>query len=370
MRIGIFVVMAGRSAGGPETYEHALVRELAAIDRNNEYRVYCLSRAAAESFDVRRGNVSYHVLGPSVRILATAVSLPKAMKRHGVDILHATFVPPPFSSRPCVLTMHGSVTFAHPEYFTPLIRWRLNALLKRGIRRARVIPCVSRHVRDYIAERFGLPDERLAVVYNGVGEQFRPVGEDRVGEAERRYGLERPYVLYVGKLMRGKNADGLIRGYAGFRRETGAGLPLVVAGGVPRDVAKTRRLADKLGIGDSVRLLGYVRHDDLPALYGGAEMSLFPSLWEGFGLPVLEAMACGTPVVTSNVSCLPEIAGGAAVLVDPHSDASIAEGITRLYADEQLREDLKRKGLRRAAEFTWRRTAEQMLDVYRRAAEA
>jgi glycosyltransferase involved in cell wall biosynthesis len=368
MRFGTFVVMAGRQAGGPETYEHRLVRALAALDRKNEFHIFCYSRSAADSFALAQENVRFHVLRPGPRWLSTLATLPLQMRAAGVDLLHATFVPPLLSPAPYVFTMHCFSNFVHPEFYHPVVRWRLNGLIRRGLDRARVVLCVSRTVRDLVAETFKSPEERLAVVYNGVGDDFHPVEPALARDVlARRYGITGPYALFVGQLKARKNIKRILEAFARFRLDTRSDLRLVLAGRRDWSAAGMDEIIDRERLRPHVIELGHLRHEDLAVLYSGARMFVFPSLWEGFGIPVIEAMACGTPVITSDDSCLPEIAGGAALLVDPTSVEAIAEAMERVDSDESLREGLRAKGLERARFFSWRRTAEQTLAAYRMA---
>lgn len=368
MRVGIFVVMAGRKAGGPETYEHSLVKSLAGLDAQNEYHVFCLNRAAAESFQLARDNVKFHVLRPNLRLISIAATLPVQMMTSGIDLLHATFTPPPLSPKPYVFTHHCFSTFAHPEFYDPAILLRLNSLIVRGLNKARLIICVSENVRDLTAEKFKIPLERMPVVYNGVGENFRPVERAAARAALADvYGIREPYLLYVGKLESRKNIVRLLEAFHQFRHEAATPVKLVLAGRRSQMAQGIDETLDRLKLRPHVIEVGHVRNQDLPVLYSGAEMFVFPSLWEGFGIPVAEAMACGTPVITSNLSSLPEVAGGAAVLVDPYSVQDIAAGMHALFSDAALRETLRSKGLQRAQQFSWQRTARETLAVYERA---
>ena len=367
MRIGMFVLMAGRQAGGPETYEVELIRALAAIDRRNEYVVYCTTSAAIPAIGVKQDNVSYRVLGPGPRVLSVAAQLPVQLVRDGIDFFHSTFTPPPFFTTPLVFTMHCFSNFAHPEYYPRLVAWRLNSLMRIGLRKAASVLCVSASVRDAVQQAFGIPPERLAVSYNGVGSQFvhTPATEARRTVAER-FGIDYPYVLFVGKLQARKNVIRLVRAYDMYRRDTGSDAKLLLAGRRTATSEGIDETIGELGLRDHVVEAGYFKPADLPALYGGARMMVFPSLWEGFGIPVVEAMACGTPVVTSNVTSLPEVAGGAALLVDPESVESIAASMVRLERSGELRDTLVAKGLQRARAFTWQNCAQQTYEAYAR----
>lgn len=370
MRIGLFAVMAGRNAGGPEVYEYNLVRSLAEIDRTTEYHVFCLDQKAADSFGISQENFIFHVLRPHSRWISITTDLPLKMFRNGLDFLHSCFTPPLFIPRRHVFTHHCFSNFAHPEFYDPLVLWRLNRLIIKGLKKSRAVVCVSENVRTLTAEKFKLPLEKMFVVHNGVNAQFAPMAPDLVRPAlAAKYAIDFPYALYAGKLQSRKNIVRILESFAIVRREVRPDLKLVLAG---RRTWKSEGLdeaLDRLRLRDHVLELGYMRNEDLPLLYNGAEVFLFPSLWEGFGIPVVEAMACGTPVVTSNLSSLPEIAGDAALLVDPYSVDAIAGAMERLLTDEPLRRELREKGLRRAADFSWRETALRTRQVYARLAD-
>lgn len=300
-----------------------------------------------------------------------SVSLPLAIKRSGVKVLHATFTPPPFSPVDYVFTMHGAVTFTHPHFYPPMVLTRLNALLRRGLKRARLTVCVSDFVRQELTDLFDIPPERLVTVHHGVGDEFHPLPAIETFDLVRsRHGLDRPYFLYVGKLHANKNIVRLIEAFHAFIAETQQDMQLVLTG---RQVWGGEGITEtivRLRMTDRVRLIGHRSQAELPALYNAATAFVFPTLWEGFGLPVVEAMACGTPVITSNIACLPEITAGAALLIDPLSTADLAQAMHQVYTDASLRESLRARGLARAACFNWHNTATATLDAYRRVHDA
>nr|WP_316642741.1 glycosyltransferase family 1 protein [uncultured Roseateles sp.] len=371
MRMGVFLVMVGRVAAGPETYEHRLVQALAALDTENEYHVFCLDEAAVAALGISQPNFIFHVLWPSNRWVSMSGSLPWAIRRSGVKLLHATFTPPPLCPVDYVFTMHGAVTFKHPHFYPPAVVWRLNALLRRGLHKAKLTVCVSEFVKQEMMEFFGLPADRLLTVHHGVSEEFRPLCAVTAAEqVKRRQGLEGPYFLYVGKLHENKNIVRLIEAFHQFIAESRCEAVLVLVG---RQVWGSDGILEtivRLRMTQRVRLLGHQPQSALPALYSAATAFVFPTLWEGFGLPVVEAMACGTPVIASNVASLPEVTGGAALLVDPLSTTEIAAALHRVWSDAALRERLRASGLARARVFDWKHTAAATLAAYRRVHEA
>lgn len=372
MHIGLFATAAGKGEAGPDTYEHFLTRGLAEIDKENQYRLFCLSQAAADSFQISQDNFQTEVLRPSSRWLSVPISLPYRLRRSGVDFFHALFVPPPFSATPLVMTIHGVEIYKHPEFFRPRALRALKSLVKRGVHRAKRIICVSEHVRDVILEQFDIPEDRFTVIYHGVNPTFRRYSESEATDVvAEKFGIRDPYILFVGKLVAQKNIGRLLEAYDRFRQRNGDDIKLVLAGrtyaGLNSEFESTM---ERLNMGDSVIQLGHVNNYDLPALYGAAQMFAFPTRYEGFGIPILEAMSCGVPVLTSTTSCVPEVAGDGAVLIDPYDVDAIEDGMTRICNDKSLRDDLKRRGLARAANFSWQKAAEETLRAYQIAAQS
>jgi glycosyltransferase involved in cell wall biosynthesis len=377
MRIGIFVLATGRSAGGPETYEVELIRALARIDRSNEYVIYCTAQSGVDAIGVNAENVAYRVLRPNSRILSVAFTLPALLRKDGIDFFHCTYAPPPWPTRPFVFTVHCLSNFTRPEFYPNAIRWRLNALHRIGLRQARSILCVSEFVQSYLRDVLKVDTGRMTRVYNGVGREFHVAPHEEARESLRqRLGIDYPYLLYVGKLQARKNLIRAIRAYAQYRQEAKSDAKLILAGKRVETAEGIDETIRELGLEREVIRLGYVAPPSadptspLPCLYRAARMFVFPSLYEGFGIPVIEAMACGTPVITSNVTSLPEVAGDAAEIVDPNSVEEIAAAMVRIERSASVRETLIRKGLERAKEFTWERCAQATLAAYARMAES
>jgi glycosyltransferase involved in cell wall biosynthesis len=371
MRIGIFAAMAGRQAAGPETYEVALVRSLAALDSGNEYHVFCLSEEARNAFAVEQKNFAFHVLRPGVRWVSITATLPIAMLRARLDVFHATFIPPPFIPARLVYTLHDLTSFHNPEFYHPAVRWRLNHSIRTGLKRARMILCVSDCVRKMAAEQFAIPLERMTAVHHGVGERFRPMNAEEARRVVRQqYGIDRPYLLFVGQMKTRKNMARILEAFGRFRQDGDSKLALVLAGRRGQTSEFLDESIRRLGLSGCVIEPGHVSDEQLPALYNAAEMLVFPSLFEGFGFPVIEAMACGTPVITSNVSALPEVAGDGAVLVDPLSVDALLAAMRHIHCDAAFAQKLRGQGLERARHFTWKRAAEQTVAAYRQVAAA
>ncbi|MFW6107336.1 MAG: glycosyltransferase family 4 protein [bacterium] len=297
-----------------------------------------------------------------VRILYEEWGLPRRLK--GFDLFHAPGYVAPRLPIPTVLTVYDLVALRHPRLArrTNAIhyRWRL----PRAASRAARILVPTESVAADVVEFLGVERQRVRVVPLGVEAHFRPPSREQRASARTRYHLDRPFLLFVGNLEPKKNLSTLIRAFARLRA---GGLPheLVIAGKRGWRCRDVLRLPARLGLADSVRLIGYVAESDLPALYGASELFVFPSLVEGFGLPPLEAMACGVPVVTSDAPALVETTGEAAVHVPARDAEGLAEAIRALLADPERRGTLREAGLAHAAGFTWAAAAAATRAVYR-----
>lgn len=283
----------------------------------------------------------------------------RTARRVGADVLHLPAAVGPVRGRlPTVVTIHDLSVLHGPQDFRPWFRNYARVVIPRLARRAARVITVSETTRRDVMEHLGLPEERVVAVPNGVDGSWRQA-------TSRRDDLPPRYVLSVGTLEPRKN---LVRLFEAVRllgeRPATRDIVLIHAGGYGWLADDIVRAAHSPALRGRVRLLGYVTQEDITSLYGQARLLAYPSLFEGFGLPVLEAMACGCPVVTSDRSSLPEVAGDAAILVDPESVDAIAEGIRRVWEDDALAADFRARGLERARLFSWERTARLTADVY------
>jgi glycosyltransferase involved in cell wall biosynthesis len=367
LKIGIFAPMTGRRAGGPETYDMELVRGLARIDGTNQYTVYCVNDAAVGRLEVGRPNFRVHRLRPSVRFVSIPISLPLERLRRPVDLLHCTFVAPPFPMGRTLFSLLDLSPFSHPQFYPPLIRLRLTRLFSASIRKAEAVLCISEFTRNDLLNRFNYPPDRAFVTHLGVDPRYRPVTDLHAVYAKlQSYGIEEPYILCVGKLQARKNTTGLLRAFHLLKKQERVPHKLLFVGRKTWTSADVPPLVRELGLEKDILHTGHAPDDDLPYFYNGADALAYPSLFEGFGLPVVEAMACGTPVVTSNVTSLPEVAGDAAILVDPYNVEDIAGGLYRAVSGGAFVDEMRAKGLERARQFTWESTARKTLEAYQR----
>jgi glycosyltransferase involved in cell wall biosynthesis len=285
-----------------------------------------------------------------------------------LDIFHSPdFVLPPVARAVKVLTIHDLSFLRVPECADPRLRWSLGLVVPRSVRRADFLLADSESTRRDLIELLGVPPDRVQVIYGGVDTRFAPVEDS---EALRRvretYAGGRPFILAVGTLEPRKNYPTLIRAFAQARQAARLPHALVIVGRKGWVYEPIFAAVDELSLHDHVLFPGFVPDEELPALYSAADMLVTPSFYEGFGLPALEAMACGTPVIVSDVSSLPEVVGDAGVRIDPRDEAGLAEAMVRVAQDSALRAALRGAGRERAREFTWEGAARELLVVYTR----
>jgi glycosyltransferase involved in cell wall biosynthesis len=369
MHIAIDAHSVGTGLAGNETYAANLVEALAEVDTENRYTVYVTRREAAARFSGRWPNVRAQRTLPHTPLLRIPVTLSAELRRRPVDILHVQYTAPPFAPCPVVVTIHD-LSFEHlPQTFKRRSWMQLRATVRRTARRAAHVIAPSEFTRRDLIDSYGLDPARVSAIPLAASQRFRPVEDARELERVRsHYGIRGEYILAVGSIQPRKNLERLIRAYSGLRRERGrSNLPqLVIVGKRAWLYGETLRAVEAEGVADSVVLTGYVSESDLPALYTGALCFAYPSYFEGFGLPPLEAMSCGTPVLAGNLTSLPEVVGDAGLLIDPFDTGALARALARLIDDAALRAQLRERGLQRARAFDWRDTARMTLQVYRR----
>lgn len=373
MHIGIDAHAIGAQQGGNETYIRNLISALAGLDSKNRYTLYFTSREAAEEWRGRYDNFGVRLLPPPTPLVRVPVALAFELRRRPVDLLHVQFTAPPFCPVPFVATIHDLAFEHHPETFTRRGRSQLKLTVRRTARRAAHILTVSEFSRQDIAHTYRISPYKITVTHNGVEPRFTPDAEtpDEGESVRRRFKIERDYLLAVGSLQPRKNLARLLGAYRRLReKHTDLTHQLVLVGRQLWLYKDILREIERQAWARDVIVTGYVGDEELPALYRSATALVYPSLFEGFGLPPLEAMACGTPVITSKTSSLPEVVGDAALLVNPQSESNLAEAILRVVRDGALREDLRQRGPARAGRFTWAAAAEKTLGVYHKVATA
>jgi glycosyltransferase involved in cell wall biosynthesis len=364
MRVALDGHTVGRRQTGNERYVLELARELALrddvdllayVDRGAEWpAAYAPAPRLAE----------LRLRAPQLRI---PLELPYRARRDRVDLLHVTYVGPPMPGVPLVTSVHDLSFEDQPELFSRPTRWRMQTLVPLTLRRSAAVIAISEFTRQRLIDVYDLPPERVHHVPVGVGSQWQPLSHRAAEIALRQYNLPRQFVLAVGTAHPRKNLPRVIEAVRMARAQFMPELELVLCGAFdPKDERLTGAIASADGSA-WIRLLGYVSDDALCALYSTADVVAYASLYEGFGLPVLEAMACGAIVVASSTTAVAEAAGDAAFSVDPSDASQIAAGIRRASTDKELRRELRSRAPRHLAKFDWRVAATATVDVYRAA---
>ena len=372
MRVGFVSYSLDTGLTGLGRYMIQLMRSLAALP--SEIQVVLLATEKRDQYGLWREFETCRL--PLCRRAPTLMSwgniaVAAAARRRDLDIVHdPNGIAPFFSARGAtrrVVTVHDAFSYVQPDTHTLFDNWRCRVMLPRALRRADMVLTDSHASRRDIHHYLKVSDQRLRVVPCGVDRHFAPVPD---GPARQRvlagHGITGPYLLYVGAINARKNIARLYEAFWQVRQQR-PDVTLVVVGKRQWHTGEIDATFSRLCLDDAVIFTGYVADDELPSLYSGAAVFVFPSLYEGFGLPPLEAMACGAPVITSNVSSLPEVVGDAALTVEPTDTRALATAITRVLHDREERDALRRRGLARAAQFTWERAARETLDAYQAA---
>jgi glycosyltransferase involved in cell wall biosynthesis len=294
--------------------------------------------------------------------------LPGVLEQKGTQVMHgpATLIPLHGGTYSKVVTIHDLVAFLFPDTIPRKYAMYMRWLIKRVVKRADRVISVSENTKNDMVQILNLDPDKITVVHEAAQPDFRVVKDKELIEATcRRYGINGPFIYHVGNIEPRKNLVRLMKAYLLLRDRLKGKVKLVITGQKGWLTKKLFRNLGGVDLSEDVIFTGYAPSSDLPVLMNAAEAFIFPSLYEGFGLPVLEAMSCGTPVVTSNISSLPEIVDDAAVLVDPYLEDSIAEGILNVLEDSDLRKDLKARGLAQSAKFSWEKAARETMQVYR-----
>jgi glycosyltransferase involved in cell wall biosynthesis len=358
--------------GGNETYAANLIEALAQLDTKNRYTLYVTKREAVERYAGRWPHVSLRRTLPHTPIVRIPLTLTAELRRRPVDILHVQYTAPPYA--PChVVAMIHDLSFEHlPETFKRRSWMQMRLTVRRTARSASHVVADSDYSREDILRTYKLPPERVTTTPLAASSNFKPV-EDAgcVRRTLGKYGIEGDYILAVGSIQPRKNIPRLINAYASLFGSSPAPMPkLVIAGKRAWLYEETLRAAGESAARDHIIFTGYVPEEDLPSLYTAALCFVYPSYFEGFGIPPLEAMRCGTPVITSNQTCFPEVIGDAGVMVDTLDERAIADAILRVLAEPELRADLREKGLKHALKYDWRETARMTLGIYERVMSA
>jgi glycosyltransferase involved in cell wall biosynthesis len=368
MRFAVDAHAIGRHLTGNEVYIRSLLGAFAGIDKDSEFLAY-VSGPEGEARIPHRFQIRQIASNPFVRL---GFDLSRKLRQDRPDLLHVQYTAPLFCPVPTVVSVHDVSFLEHPEYFKKSRAFQLGVTVARSVRRASRILTGSEFARDSIVRAYQLPPEKIVVVPDAASPSFRAVNRDGANrKVTSRFHFKRPYVLSVGDLQPRKNHIGLIKAFARLMKDQPQlKHDLVLAGNDTWFGGRVREAARESGFASRIHFLGFVTDDDLLQIYNACDCFVFPSFYEGFGIPVLEAMACGRAVICSNASSIPEVADGAALLFDPGNTDEMIRALFDVLRDSALRARMERLGVQRAAHFTWQKTAEMTLNVYREVAGA
>lgn len=369
MRIGIDARLSYYVQGGITQYTLNLIRALAMIDRENEYLIFQRrpdQRTIVSQDNFRRVSLwspTHHPLEQSM--LTVELGLQRKM-----DVVHCTdFIPPFYYRGPSVITVHDLHFLLYPHFLTRRSA-RYYGLIDRAVRQASHIIAVSETTKRDLVRLTGAPDKKISVIYEAAEPIYYPIHDQNVlSRIYEKYHLSEQVIFFLGTIEPRKNLPTLIRAFRTLIDRYKTEADLVIAGKQGWLYDDVYQLVDSLGLENRVRFLGRVPAADLPHLYNAAQMLVLPSYYEGFGLPPLEAMACGVPVVVSDTPAMAEVVADAGLRVAPEDDEGFAVAMWRLLTDDALRADMIAKGLKRAESFSWKRAAQETFDVYRNVAD-
>lgn len=364
LHIGFDAHSIGTGLGGNETYASNLIEALAEVDTRNRYTLYVTKQEAVDRYAHRWPNFTVRKTLPHTPLIRIPLILAAELRRRPVDILHVQYTAPPLAPCDTVVMIHD-LSFEHlPETFKRRSWMQMRLTVRRTARSASHVVTDSEYSRQDILRTYRLPPERVTTTPLAASSRFKPVNDRSVLE---KYGIAGDYILAVGSIQPRKNIARLIRAYTLMLSQHRGDVPkLVVVGKNAWLFEETVRAAAVSSASEHIVFTGYVPENDLAALYTGALCFAYPSFFEGFGIPLLEAMRCGTPTITSDQTCFPEVVGDASLMIDPFDEQSIADGLWRMISDAELREELRRRGFARSSLFDWRETARLTLDVYER----
>jgi len=354
---------------GRMTFE--LIRHLGIIDKENQYYLFFhrdypkIEKVLAPNF--KKYIIPFKTGLIPLKIFWHEILIPYHCKKLNVDVFHQpNFISARKGSFKKIVTIHDLSTKIYPEQKPFNARWYYNMYVSNTIRKADIIMAVSENTKKDIIKFYGINKNKIKVIYEGVMDYFRVISEKELLNSVRiKYALPDEFIFFVGTIEPRKNLVRLLKAFSEVIKDANKNIFLVIAGYKGWLTKPFFRMLNELSISKKVLLLGYVDEEDLPALYNLAKIFVFPSIYEGFGIPPLEAMACGTPVIASNASSIPEIVGDSAILVDPYDEKILANEIMNLLKDNDWQKELSEKGLKRAKLFSWEKMAREVLEIYK-----
>ncbi len=367
MRIGVDARLVYYHQAGIGQYILRLMQALAQIDRDDDFIVFKSRKDKTQI--VQQANFKTQNLWTPSHHRFEPWSLSAELALFPLDVLHSPdFIPPTFPRGASVITVHDLAFLKYPRFLTRASA-RYYGQVEIAATRANHIIAVSQSTKRDTVQLLGVPAEKISVIHEAAHPLFTQIqNTDALARTRARHGLPQDFVLFVSTIEPRKNLPTLLRAFRDLLRRYDDPIALAVAGNRGWLVEEVDAVIAQLKLGDTVRFLGGIPNEELVYLYNAAKLFVMPSFYEGFGLPPLEAMACGTPVITSNVSSLPEVVGDAALLFDPNNAEELCVAMYRALTDEHLRKEMRVKGLKRAQTFSWERAARATLEVYRKVA--
>lgn len=368
MNIGMLSWVIDEKRTGIGNYAHNLIKNLIKFKKYGNISLIHYNKTQDTIYD----NVNDIVIPKIAPLLTNLIGMPYAINKADIDILHAPSHGYMQTSSfffnggvKKILTIHDLTPLLFPETHSKETLFFWNSTLKLIKNRADIIIVDSKNTKNDCIMHLGISDERIKVVHLAADSKYKPINnkENIEKELKNKYNLKFPFILYVGTLERRKNISTLIKAFYKLKKNS-VKHKLVIAGGKGWKYNEIFETIDKLGLKNDVIFTGYVPDEDLVKLYNAADLFVYPSLYEGFGLPPLEAMACGCPVITSNASSLPEVVGNAGIMVDPYNFDILYEKICEVLSNNGFRDELRKKSLNRAKLFSWEKTAEETCKIY------
>jgi glycosyltransferase involved in cell wall biosynthesis len=353
---------------GVRTYLTNLIEAMLKVENGLDYFIYAKNPDELAHWKNSNSKVTLKKLPSASGRFNLLIGFPLCVIRDKLSLFHSQYVLPPFIPCKSVLTIHDILFESHPEFFPEFHRRLLKFFIPFSAKRADRIISVSEFTKKQIMKYYRVPEEKITVIYEGASDKFVPIRDmELIKPVLEKYGIKKRYILFVGRIEPRKNIVGLLNAFVYIKNKGIKDFCLVIVGNQDKIFQENELFykIKELQLESDIVFTGGVSNEDLPVLYNGAEVLVYPAFAEGFGLPVLEAMSCGTPVITSNTTSLPEVTGDAAILINPHSFQEIGESLHRLISNQGLRKELSDKGLQKARQFSWHEAARKTIEVYR-----
>mgnify|MGYP006278195397 CR=1 FL=1 len=364
MKIGIDLHTITDFMQGSRTYIYNMTKALLDIDQENLYYLYFTQNISLPS-ELNKSNVVNKRIIPKNKFIRIPFSFPLLLYRDNIDLFFCQYMGIPWGNVPFVVTLHDIIHEEHPEYYPRLLRKIMQITYPQSAHRAYAVFTVSEYSKSSIASLYKVPAEKITVTYDAVSPEFRPIHDSKSLDAVRqKYGLPKDYILFVGRIEPRKNIQGLMHAFAQLIKLQQIPHKLAIVGMKDKLFTAFYKQIKSTGLVERIVFTGGVEQADLPYVYSAADLFVYPSFAEGFGIPPLEAMACGVPVISSNRTALPEVVGTAAKTVDPEDADHLAQTMLSILKSPETKKDMIDRGLVQAQNFSWTKSAQKALAVF------